>query len=104
VAGRTTIVIDDGIATGATMRAALRVIRIRTPKQLVLAVPVAPSDTIAALREDVDEIVCLEQYEVFGAIGFFYRDFGQVSDAEVIDILAQFPPAPQEGKGRRSAA
>jgi len=91
VKGRVTIVIDDGIATGATTRAALRATRMRNPKKLILAVPVAPTDTIAAMREEVDEIVCLEDYEVFGAIGFYYSDFRQVSDDEVIEMLQQFP-------------
>lgn len=92
--GRTAIVIDDGIATGATTRAALRALRIREPHKLVLAVPVAPTQTLKDLRNDVDEIVCLEDYEDFGAIGMFYADFTQVSDAEVIALLAQHPIRP----------
>lgn len=92
IAGRTAIVVDDGIATGATTRAALRATRLRNPKTLVLAVPVAPSDTLAALHADADEIVCLEDHMLFGAIGYYYRDFRQVSDQEVIDILDRFPP------------
>ena len=60
VAGRTAIVIDDGIATGATTRAALRATRMRNPKKLVLAVPVAPTDSLAAMRQEADEVVCLE--------------------------------------------
>jgi predicted phosphoribosyltransferase len=91
VAGRTAIVIDDGIATGATVRAALRATRMRSPKRLVLAVPVAPTETIAALREEADDVVCLEDHEMFGAIGYYYADFSQVSDREVIEILARFP-------------
>jgi putative phosphoribosyl transferase len=95
VAGRTAIVIDDGIATGATTRAALRATRMRKPKKLVLAVPVAPTESLRELREEVDEIVCLEDYEPFGAIGLFYDRFGQIGDREVIEILARFagPPA-----------
>ncbi len=89
VEGRTAIVIDDGIATGATMRAAVLAVRTHKPKKVVLAVPVAPTSTIEQLRRDVDEIVCLESHEVFGAIGFFYRDFRQVSDEEVVDLLAR---------------
>lgn len=91
VAGRSAIVIDDGIATGATTRAALRAVRARNPKTLVLAVPVAPTDSLAALRREVDDLVCLEDYESFGAIGFYYRNFRQVSDQEVIELLARFP-------------
>ena len=88
VTGRTTIVVDDGIATGATTRAALRATRQRKPKRLVLAVPVAPTDSLAAMRQEADEIVCLEDYEVFGAIGLYYSDFRQISDEEVIDDAA----------------
>jgi predicted phosphoribosyltransferase len=91
VVGRTVIVIDDGIATGATTRAALRALRMRKPKKLVLAVPVAPTDTLVVIRDEVDDIVCLEDHELFGAIGYYYADFRQITDQEVIDILARFP-------------
>ncbi len=91
VAGRTAIVVDDGIATGATTRAALRATRARKPARLVLAVPVAPTDTLTELRREADEIICLEDYVDFGAIGLFYSDFRQISDAEVIDLLARHP-------------
>ncbi|MFN3656590.1 MAG: phosphoribosyltransferase [Pseudolabrys sp.] len=91
LAGRTVIVVDDGIATGATTRAALQAVRARKPTKLVLAVPVAPTDTLKKLRGEADEIVCLEDYELFGAIGLFYSDFRQVSDAEVVDLLARHP-------------
>ena len=90
---RVVIVIDDGIATGATTRAALRAIRSRQPKKLILAVPVGPTDTIEAMREEADEVHCLEIYADFGAIGEFYEDFSQTTDQEVIDILAKYPPA-----------
>ncbi len=89
--GRTVIVIDDGVATGATTRAALRSVRRRDPELLILAVPVAPTETLQALAEEVDEIVCLENYESFMAIGAYYADFRQVPDEEVIAILARFP-------------
>jgi putative phosphoribosyl transferase len=82
VAGRIAIVIDDGIATGATTRAALRATRMRNPRKLVLAIPVAPTDTLTAMREEADEVVCLEDYEFFGAIGRFYDDFRQVTDEQ----------------------
>jgi predicted phosphoribosyltransferase len=91
VAGRVAIVIDDGVATGATTRAALRATRLRGPARLVLAVPVAATDTLAALREEADEVVCLEDHTFFGAIGFYYADFRQLSDQEVKDIMAHFP-------------
>jgi putative phosphoribosyl transferase len=91
IAGQVVIVIDDGIATGATSRAALQAIRNRKPKELVLAVPVAPPDTIRELRQEVDVLICLETPELFAAIGYFYRDFRQVSDEEVVAILKRFP-------------
>ena len=91
IAGRTAIVVDDGIATGATMRVALEAVRHRGPAWLVLAVPVAPPDTLAALRKEADEAVCLETPAELGAIGFYYRDFHQMSDREVIDLLALRP-------------
>jgi putative phosphoribosyl transferase len=75
IAGRTAIVIDDGVATGATVRAALLAIRRGGPGRLVLAVPVAPPDTVARLRKDVDELVCVDTPELFFAIGEFYRAF-----------------------------
>ncbi len=91
VAGRTAIVIDDGIATGATTRAALRATRLRKPKQLILAVPVAPTDSLAAMRREGDEVVCLEAHADLGAIGYYYGDFRPVSDEAVIALLARFP-------------
>jgi putative phosphoribosyl transferase len=103
IAGRTAIVIDDGIATGATTRAALRAVRARNPKTLVLAVPVAPTESLGALRQDVDDLVCLEDHELFGAIGLYYRDFRQVSDEEVIELLARFPVR-KDGKVQIPAA
>ena len=77
LSGHTAIVIDDGIATGATTRAALRATRMRNPKRLVLAVPVAPTDTVNELRSEADDVVYLEDLGCFGAIGAYYADFGQ---------------------------
>jgi predicted phosphoribosyltransferase len=91
VAGRVAIVVDDGIATGATMRAALQAIRMRNPRRMVLAVPVAPTSTLQELRGDSDEIICLEDYADFGAIGLYYADFRQTSDSEVVALLARHP-------------
>jgi len=85
--GRSVIVVDDGIATGTTVRAALTALRRRQPKRLILAVPVAPEETIAELTNDVDDLVCLEQPRPFYAIGEFYRDFHQVTDDEVIALM-----------------
>jgi len=97
VAGRTAIVVDDGIATGATMRAALRAVRRQGPKRLVAATPIAAEDTVAALKADADEVVTVSMPPGLGAIGMYYLDFAQVSDAEVMDLLdrarAWLPPA-----------
>jgi len=89
IAGRTAIVVDDGIATGATMRVALQAARKRNPARLVLATPVAAADTIAKLRPLADEVVCVDTPPGLGAIGFYYTDFHQMSDDEVSTILAR---------------
>lgn len=91
IKGEVAIIIDDGIATGATTLAAIRALRRREPKELVLAVPVAALDTVAKLRSEVDAIVCLETPVDLGAIGYYYRDFHQVSDDEVIALLGRSP-------------
>ena len=94
VEGCTAIVVDDGIATGTTVRAALRALRRRRPARLVLAVPVAPADTLAALRSEVDQVVCLSQPRPFHAVGQHYDEFHQVGDDEVIAALEMArPPA-----------
>jgi putative phosphoribosyl transferase len=90
VAGRVAVLVDDGVATGATTRAALRAVRARSPGKLVLAVPVAPTDALPTLEAEADEVICLEAHRDFGAIGFFYRDFRQVEDQEVIAMLDRF--------------
>jgi predicted phosphoribosyltransferase len=86
-AGRVVIVVDDGLATGATMMAALRSVRLAKPLKLICAVPVSPPDTLARVAELADEVVCLQAPDDFEAVGQFYRNFPQVSDAEVVDIL-----------------
>ena len=86
---RVTIVIDDGIATGATIRAALRATRMRAPKRLVLAVPVASTEALAEVGQEADDAVCLEPHEFLGAIGFYYSDFRQTSDEEVVEAIAR---------------
>lgn len=91
IKGHVAIIIDDGIATGATTLAAIRAVRKREPKELILAVPVAPADTVKKLRSELGAIVCLETPEIFGAIGYFYRDFRQTGDDEVIATLKRFP-------------
>ena len=87
--GRTAILVDDGIATGASIRAALKALRRRAPRALVLAVPVAPLETIEALKKEVDEVVCLRTPEPFFAIGIHYADFHQMSDDDVVRLLAE---------------
>ena len=87
IAGRTVILVDDGIATGATMQAALRAAWRRQPARLILAVPVAPADTIKRLAREVDEVVCLDTPPDFEAVGQFYRRFPQLRDEEVIALL-----------------
>ncbi len=87
VKGRTAIIVDDGIATGGSIRAALRGVRRLSPKKVVLAVPVAPAHTIEVLRPEADEVVCLSAPADFMAIGEFYQDFSQTSDEEVIQLL-----------------
>jgi putative phosphoribosyl transferase len=100
---RVVIVVDDGIATGATVRAALRALRRRRPARMILALPVGPTAVIEQLRRDVDELVCLEVRERFTSVGGFYADFRPISDAEVVAALARCsaeaddfgaPPAP----------
>lgn len=90
VEGRTVILVDDGLATGTTARAALMSLRQRRPARLVLAVPVAPRDTLDALRGEVDELVCPQVPAVFHAVGAHYRDFEQVSDDDVERALRAF--------------
>jgi putative phosphoribosyl transferase len=101
VEGATAIVVDDGIATGTTARAALKALRRRKPARLVLAVPVAPSDTLAQLRGEVDDVVCLAEPFPFYAIGLHYGDFHQVGDDEVLAALdaanAAAPPPARAG-------
>jgi predicted phosphoribosyltransferase len=89
VAGRTVIVVDDGVATGATLAAALRLVRRGTPRRLVAAVAVAPAGVAARLGDVADEVVCLEEPEVFFAVGEHFADFRQVEDEEVVAILAR---------------
>lgn len=88
-AGRVVIVVDDGLATGATMTAALNAIRARIPKHLICAVPVASGQSIDKVRAWADEVVCLQEPPFFYAVSQFYRSFPQVDDREVVALLSQ---------------
>lgn len=89
IAGRVIVVVDDGIATGGTMRAALRVVRHHGAARVVLAVPVAPPETLADLAVECDDLVCLVRPPDFRAVGIHYADFQQVEDEEVRQLLAE---------------
>lgn len=93
VRGKTVILIDDGLATGATMLAAVRALRQLEPARVVVAVPIAAPETCEALRAQVDEMVCSATPEPFHAVGLWYEDFSQTSDEEVRDLLARAEPA-----------
>lgn len=94
IEGRTVILVDDGIATGGTMRAALRAVREQKPSRLVLATPVGAPDSLLSLAAECDEIVCLVTPEPFYAVGAHYEDFTQTSDQEVTRLLGEFASAP----------
>lgn len=89
LSGRTVILVDDGLATGVTARAAIAFLRKLQPARLVLAVPVGAPETVAAMRPLVDELVCLETPASFGAVGAWYRNFAQTTDEEVIRLLRE---------------
>jgi putative phosphoribosyl transferase len=105
--GRSAVLVDDGIATGATMRAAIRVARAHGAKEITVATPVAPPEVVQALRSEADRVVCLEQPDPFWAVGSWYRDFSAVSDDEVVDLItaAIVSPVPSmDSKASSSAA
>jgi predicted phosphoribosyltransferase len=87
VRGKTAILVDDGLATGSTMRAAVAALRRQGPSRIVVAVPVAAAETCAEMRSEVDDLVCARTPEPFRAVGLWYQDFSQTSDDEVRDLL-----------------
>ena len=87
LAGKTVIVVDDGLATGASMRAAVAALRAEVPARIIVAVPVAPKETCRALRREADDVVCALTPEPFYAVGLWYEDFAQTTDEEVHDLL-----------------
>jgi putative phosphoribosyl transferase len=98
LAGQTVLLVDDGLATGATMKAVVIAAQPQQPGRLVVAVPVAPPDTVAELQAMVDEVVCLETPEVFQAVGLWYEHFPQTTDEEVLGLLeAARAPTPPQG-------
>lgn len=95
--GRTVILVDDGLATGASMRAAVEAVRSQGPRRIVVAVPVGPRETVEELSREADEVVCAAMPEPFLAVGRFYETFDQTTDEEVMELLARAPrlqPAP----------
>jgi predicted phosphoribosyltransferase len=88
LSGRDIVLVDDGLATGATMRAAVEAVRMHDPSRIVVAVPVAPAETVAAFARDGVEIVSVQAPDSFVAVGSWYRDFGQISDEEVVRLIS----------------
>jgi putative phosphoribosyl transferase len=98
VQGQTVILVDDGLATGSTMRVAVAALKEQGPKYIVVAVPVAARETCNQLNAEVDEVICAETPDSFSAVGLWYEDFSQVTDDEVRDLLSR---ADQSHKARR---
>jgi putative phosphoribosyl transferase len=101
VAGRTVILVDDGLATGSTMRAAVEALRQEGAARVVVAVPIAPLETCDAFREIVDDIVCARTPEPFYAVGLWYEDFSQTTDDEVRELLERSAPLAGAGSPTR---
>jgi predicted phosphoribosyltransferase len=100
IRGKTVILIDDGLATGATMHAAVQALRLQGPRRIVVAVPIAAPETCEAFRAEVDEVVCAVTPDPFYAVGLWYEDFSQTSDEEVRELLAQARHPSAAGQGR----
>ena len=90
LSGKVVVLVDDGIATGMTMFAAIKWLKTQQLRGLIVAIPVGPRDTIQALKEIVDEVIVLHSPAIFGAVGAFYEDFSQVSDDEVVEIMQKY--------------
>jgi putative phosphoribosyl transferase len=90
LSGKVVVLVDDGIATGMTMFAAIKWLKTQQLRGLIVAIPVGPRDTIQALKETVDEVIVLHSPAIFGAVGAFYEDFSQVSDDEVVEIMQKY--------------
>jgi putative phosphoribosyl transferase len=103
IRGRSVIVTDDGIATGSTMMAGLRVVRAQEPFELMVAVPVATPNRLEQVRRLCDEMVCLDSPETFWAIGQFYEDFSQIDDEEALAILRRFASSPHQFQPARNS-
>ncbi len=95
--GQTVLLVDDGLATGATMKAAIAAAQAHHPERLVVAVPVAPPDTLAEIQALVDEVICLETPAFFQAVGLWYEHFPQTSDEEVLELLSKAQEASPKG-------
>ena len=87
--GESSILVDDGLATGSSMRAAVKAVRRRGARRIVVAVPVGPADTVRELARLADEVVCVSTPEPFLAVGRFYQNFDQTTDAEVVELLGE---------------
>ena len=87
LANKTVIIVDDGIATGLTMRAAIKSVKEKKAKKVIVAVPVSAQDSLKTIQKEADEVICLDAPLFFGAVGAFYEDFGQTTDEEVIDLM-----------------
>lgn len=98
LSGRVVIVVDDGVATGGTARAAVKTARAQEPERLILAVPVAPPDTAEKLEREVDEMVCLDTPTAFMAVGQWYSNFSQTTDEQVVDLLERARAERREGE------
>ena len=103
IQGRVVIVVDDGLATGATMRASVRAVRKKSPARLVVAVPVGSEEACEALRAEADEVVCPWVPDFFGAVGYFYENFEPTEDEEVRDILREYSERSSASKKADSA-